>query len=501
MPAELPQVLPEPDRDDLRAHFLRDVSFYSDGAQDISEGGQPWIDASVLADQLVPAHVRIKQSGDNLVLTKATGDAAEAWAEASGLTGRQAAVGASGLVEIEASAGGTHLFEGDELKYTTANLRFEVAVEGVYADGELVAVRGIDTGPGTNLDPGTVLTWTSPRPGCGSTATVWEDSDGEGLSGGRLEETDDEVIDRVIEAKRNPPASGNDAHYQALVKATPGLAVQQAFTHPAILGPGTVAIVFTLSPSEPGGDRLPNAAQMAQAQAWLESQVPHDDQFFICDLLGNDVHLALEVAWQTGADGWADAVPWPPYYAGTAAITVDSVTSAVAFVLERASGSYSGVAQPQAGQTIGFFDEDERAFVPKRIASVTGTGPWTIAIEATNDVSDLTYVPTVGEKAMPWSESLELILPPLLAHFDTLGPGEQVNSFFDAGSRQRRTPQPPKSWPSSVGARVINGVQDLDAVADAELQEPTTPLVALTGQPGVESYLHQLGHVAVYALT
>lgn len=499
MPAELPQVFPEPTRDELRDAYLRDVAFYSDGTQDTNEGTQPFIDGSALADQLVPAYLRIKSSGDNLVLTRATGAAAEQWATSKGLVGRIAAVGASGFVEIEASVGGTTIFAGDELK-TSAGLRFRCATTATYADGDLVPVAGLDTGPATNLAPGTVLTWTAPRPGCASTATVWETQEGEGLTGGRDEESDAEIVARVIEAGRNPPASGNDAHYQALAKATPGLAVQQAFTYPAILGPGTVGLVFTLQPAEAGGARLPSASQRAAVEAWLLEQVPHDDQFFVCELEGNDVDVAMRVAWQTGADGWTDAVPWPPYYSGNDAITVTAASSATSFTLGRVSASYGGVAQPAVGKTIAFYDAAAGTFVRKRILSFTGTGPWVVTVEPSNSVSDLAYVPSVGDKAMPFSASLELVLPPVLAYFDTIGPGEQVASFFDAGTRQRRTPLPPKSWPSSVGARLINGVQDLDAVADASLQLPITPLVCPVGTPGVSSYLHQLGTLAVYAL-
>lgn len=500
MPAEIPQTFPERDRDDLRADYLRDVSFYSNGAQAVSEGSQPWIDGSVLADQLVPVYLRVRDSGENLVLTRATGNAAEQWAASRGLPRRLPATGGQGFVQIAASVGGTTIFAGDEIKDTATGLRFTCSATGTYADEALVPIAGRDVGPATNLAPGTVLTWTAPRPGCASTAPVWEDAAGNGLIGGRNQETDGEIIQRVIDAGAEPAAAGNSAHYVEQVRDTPGLAVQQAFVHPAILGPGTTGIVFTLAPAAPGGDRIPSVAQLGQVEAWLQSQVPHDDQFFLCTLTSSPVDVVLEASWQTGADDWVDVVPWPPYYAGSSAITVTAATSATAFTLGRASGNYAGAVAPLVGQTIAFFDAAARAFVRKRIASFTGTGPWVITVEPTNDVSDLTYVPTVGQRAMPWSASLELTLPPILEAFDKLGPGEQVASFFDAGTRQRRFPAPPKDWPSTLGARLINGVQDLDSVQDAALLEPTTPLTCPVGSPGVESYLLQFRSLAVFPL-
>ena len=53
----------------------------------------------------MPAYLQIKTSGDNLVLTSATGTAVETWATSKGLEGRKAATGASGYVTISASVG------------------------------------------------------------------------------------------------------------------------------------------------------------------------------------------------------------------------------------------------------------------------------------------------------------------------------------------------------------------------------------------------------------
>ena len=39
-------------------------------------------------------------------------------------------------------------------------------------------------------------------------------------------------------------------------------------------------------------------------------------------------------------------------------------------------------------------------------------------------------------------QPLDLLVAPLLAEFDRFGPGEQVASFFDVGTRQRRQPPP-----------------------------------------------------------
>lgn len=496
---ELPGAIDIPDRDRIREDWLRDYRFHGpDGASTV-EGTLPFLEASVFADSVVPVWASVRTAGNNLVLTEAQGEALEQHAVASGLEGRTAPVGATGYVVVDASSGGTTIFVGDELK-NTAQLRYRCTRTDTYADEDLVPVEGIDTGPGTNQDPDTVLTWTSPRPGCGPTALVWTSSEDEGLTGGRDEETDGELLERIILARANPAASGNDAEYQRVAKATPGLPIQATFTVPAILGPGTIGLMATMQPDAPGGSRLPSVAQLATIEAYIKDRFPADDGLFVCTLTGQDVDVSLEVSWQPGANGWVDVAPWPPYYAGASAIVVYTTSSSTTFVLRRTSANYSGVTQPVIGQTFAVYDAAAAKFRRKRILSFTGSGPWTVTCDTTNDASDTSYTPVTGQRISPYSASLDLLIPPILAYFNGLGPGEQVSSFFDEGLRQRRFPMSPGSWPNTIGYKLVNGVQDLSAVSDANLLLPAIPTTTTVGTPGVNSYLLQLRWLAAYEL-
>lgn len=504
MPEQLPPDFPAPDRDLLVEQFKRDVRFYSGGAQSTDEGTQPDIDARVIADQLVPGYQQLLQTSDNLVLTASKGAAAEAWALSKGLPGRIPASGARGFVVVSTSSGGSTIFAGDELVLQGASLRYRCTRTATYLNGKLVPVQAFDTGPATNLAPGAKLLWSSPRPGCNTDAVVWEDPNGDGLTGGRSEETDEEIHERVIDAGRTPAVAGNDAQIQALVKAAGvalGIPVQRAFTYPAILGPATTGIVFTLRPERPGGSRLPSNDQINQVEAWVKGQLPGDDSLFFGILLEDPVDLALNVDWRPQAERWADLVPWPPFYAGTDALVVTAATSATAFSIGRTVGGYVGVPSPVVGQTLAVYDATAKLFRRKRIASVAGVGPWALTCDTTADASDTLYTPVVGQRACPWSESLSLLVAPLLAEFDGFGPGEQVASFFDAGTRQKRQPEPQQTWPSRLGARVINGVQDLPAVNDAQLLDPAPedlPVLTTVGTPGATSYLRTLRRLAVF---
>ncbi len=496
----LPQVIVAPNRDQIRDDYLRDFRFHEGENADTSEGTQPYLDGSALADALINVWAAVQKAGNNVVLTAAQGAACDTWLRVKGLPPRTPPVGASGFVVASASIGGTTLFAGDELR-TTDGVRYRVQVTATYADGALVPVGGFDTGPGTNRAPATVLTWSSPRPGCGPTAVVWADNTGHGLTGGREQESDGEIIARVIEAGRNPPASGNDADYQETAKKTPAVAVQQAFTYPAILGPGTTALVFTMQPATAGASRLPNNAQIEAVETWTKGQMPHDDGAFFCTLVASPVGVALRVSWAEGADGWTDAAPWPPYSDSTG---VDSIASVLgsdpingyACTLARQDGDYSG-QQPLAGQTIALWDSTGQVFAKKRIATVTGSGPWVLTFDATNTASDA-YVPVGGQWAMPWSPSLASVGPAVLGHFDTLGPGEQKASPPDAGQRQKRNPAPPRVWPSVLNNRLTSAVQSVTAIDDAIVVAPVLPHATPVGTRGVLSRLLVLSDLALF---
>src|SRR6476659_199505 len=95
---------------------------------------------------------------------------------------------------------------------------------------------------------------------------------------------------------------------------------------------------------------------MALVQDYVTGQMPGDDSYLPITLLQQLVDVAFDVSWAQGADGWADAVPWPSRYPiGSGAVTVGTVTSAVAFTLVRDNGNYATPA-PVAGMNIAFFD-------------------------------------------------------------------------------------------------------------------------------------------------
>jgi len=475
-------------RDDNRDRFRRDYSLRNPSA-DTGEGGEVWVYASAFADGVAPLYANSATIANGVTRETATGDALITKAREMG-TDKLPATGASGAVQISASAGGTLLQANDEITYR--GKRYHVTVSGLYADGAQVPVIGTDTGPSTNLDPGTVLTWTATRPGCGATAVVVEQADGTGLSGGRLEESDAELRLRLDYIAANPPASGNDAEYQDLVPRTPGLSIQQAFTYIAILGPGTIAICFTLRPATAGGNRIPNATQIAAVAAFLAGQMPGDDGIIVCTLLANAINVNLKVTWAQGAAGWVDAQPWPAYAATQ--VTAAGGSSSTTIIVDNVA------TVPSVGQSFALFDAASGVFRKKKILTVSflAGSTYILTIDTANSASDATYTPYTGQVLCPWSDSLNDLVTPVVSYFDTIGPGEQLSSFFDPGLRQRRSPPNPQFWASSITNRAITDVFDVPSVQDVVLVDPTVPYAAPTGTPGVSAYLTTLKNLAAF---
>jgi uncharacterized phage protein gp47/JayE len=495
---DLPGAMTVPTRDGERDRFRRDYSFH-DPASETTEGTQPWIEASTMADAVMPVYHDVKLVADATDPEKIGGALLTVQAESMGVF-RPVAVGGSGSVTIGASGGGGTIFAGDQL--TALGLTFACSVTNLYFNGDAVPIQGVDTGPATNLPAGTVMTWTSPRPGITATATVFAQLDGSGLSGGRDEATDEEYRKLWNEAKQSRAASGNDGEIQELAETTAGIAVEKAFTVPGCLGPATTCVMFTLKPSTVTSSRLPNPTQVAAVLANVVGSMPADEGIFGALLSSQPVDCTFKVTWDPNGVGWADITTWPAYYSIlTQGIIVNAATDATHFILQTSNSVYTSVVNPLPGQTIGFYDQPFGTFRRKRILTVVGTGPWTIVVDASNGTSDESYTPIAGQRACPWSESLQDLVAPVAATFQALGPGEQFASFFSPGQRQRRSPLSPRSWPNVLTTKRLEESFDAtNSVFDVTIAEPTLPLVTTIGTPGVSSNLMELAYLSAFPL-
>ncbi len=499
----LPDALVVPSRDALASTFTRDVQIAATRGGitiAIADGALANVKAKVFADLMLPVYGEAARQANIGTLDGKSGTELEQEATDSGLPGRLAPAGASGFVVAAGATGGGYVTAGAELRNLATGKRYQSLVSGLYTPGALVAVSGIDTGPSTNVDAGVVLTWTSPPPGIDASAAVFADSDGNGLTGGRDIETDQQIRDRIRAARANPAASGNDAAYQTAAMQTPGVGIAGVFTYPAILGPGSSCLLFLLRPASSGASRVPNNAQIGLVRGYVTGQMPKGDSVTYGTVIEQSTDVTMTVVWSTGIAQWTDGVPWPPYDA-SGTYDVQAVTSATVFTVEYVGGGTAVV--PQAGQTIALFDRTNLVFVRKRILSVVSHEPviahFDIVVDTTDNVSDTQFTPAVGDLVSPWSDSINTLAPLVASYFDGLGPGEQVATFFDQGYRQRRSPPDPQFWPASLTSKILIPILQLSSISDAEIKSPALPAAPTVGTPGVSSNLLVLGKLGIYS--
>lgn len=467
-----------------------------------TDTGQPAVDARAARDMILPLVQNAVTTADTSSLDNRSTADLNAIGAAENVK-RPPAVGASGYVLASTATGGGTIFAGDEWRPKNSKSRWQCAITALYTDGAKVPIVGLDVGPGTNLDAGTEGEWSNPRPGCSASAAVWS----EGLKGGRDQADNEEYKAVIIERRARPAVGANEAAYASLIEdpfAT-GIAVQRAFIWPAILGTGTIGFSFTMRPEAPGGSRIPSSAQLAIMGATLVGTFYGDDGQIAITLAEEAATLKIRATWKKAAAGWASSPIWPPYNGGVGVTVSNAVTIAAAgFRVTSAADADA----PVVGQVIGLFNVTSNvngavtpAFEQKTIESVTevvANRTWDLTFDMTAGASSL-FVPANGALVSPWSDSLNLIVPPIVGYFDAMGPGEMLDPLPDPGRRARRQPENPEAWPSEISNKIDALVQAVDAVRSATLVEPASTETTSTGTLGVLAYLRRLTDLAVYS--
>jgi hypothetical protein len=503
-----------PTRDDIaedarHSWLVRSMQADPDHPADISKGSLPYLVGEVAADVLLPFYSNHDKIERSFVVRGMTGERLERYAKERLSLNEDGSVklpatGGSGYMEAtKIATGGAYMASGTVVRHRPTGTIITVAVSDTYQDGDPIPIVATTTGPDTNIDYDEQLFFDSPPPGVSQTATILSQNDGTGtlvgLTGGRDEETDEELQDRVIEAQSNPPAAGNSAEIVQVAQATPAVPVQKAFVIPAWFGAGSACIAFTLRP-DANATRLPNSTQRGLVAAHLTS-FPTDFNLSIAAVLGQTVEVMLGVTWISGANGWTDITPWPEHIPNDP-VVVDGAASITTGAFRVTTGT--NTMTPEIGQTIAVFSLSEKKFKRKRISAVStvvASRSWTLTFSSDNGASD-TYVPEDGDIISPWSPSINRIPEQIVSYFHTLGPGEQFASFPDPGGRQRRWPLSPEEWPSVIANEgLVTATKASGAIADVEVLAPSTPYTTTVGTPGVSVYLLQLGDLAVFPQT
>lgn len=187
-------------------------------------------------------------------------DTLERWANDLGVP-RKPATFAEGPVELTGS-NGVDVVAGTIVQRADGQ-RFEVLADGTIASGSVIVdVRAQTAGELANSAATTQLSLVSPITGVNSAVEV----DTAGVVGGTDQETDAELLARVLQRMQNPPQGGATADYVRWALEVPG--VTRAWCLREHFGIGTVGVTFAVD-DDPAGP-IPDAGKVAEVQAYID---------------------------------------------------------------------------------------------------------------------------------------------------------------------------------------------------------------------------------------
>ncbi len=213
---------------------------------------------------------------DQLFATTADTENLEIQGAEFGIT-RKAATYAVGNITCTGTAG-TTISEGTQLQTADGQV---YAVDGDTIIGSLgtatVAVTATISGTDGNQAAGATLTFVTPIIGVTSTAIVATG----GLEDGLDEEDDEDLRDRILTRKRQPPHGGAEFDYEMWALEVSG--VTRAWSFPQHMGMGTVGVAFVRD--DDPVTIIPNTTQIAEVKSHI---IEHTD-----DLTGDTVGIPI----------------------------------------------------------------------------------------------------------------------------------------------------------------------------------------------------------------
>jgi uncharacterized phage protein gp47/JayE len=218
----------------------------------------------------------------------------ERWASIWGVR-RTPATRAAGLIVASAQSG-AQVRAGDRLQVDGGDEQYTVRTTALEFGGEIRAnVDAVNFGIVGNQPTSTVLRFLNARAGVAPIATVLP----LGIVGGAEEDTDEELLQALLNRIQKPPAGGNANDYEVWCYEVAG--VTRAWCYPLERGLGTVVLRIMLDevragPIPPGGDLQGN------------SGIPTNGD---CEVVWRYVDIQRPVTADLGPDDSLEIVP--PY--------------------------------------------------------------------------------------------------------------------------------------------------------------------------------------------
>lgn len=244
---------------DIRAELLRDLQNLQPDA-DVTVDSDNYVRATVMASAIEGLYQHQQWIVRQIFPDTADAELLDRHAQLHGIT-RKASAAATGSITFSGTPGSA-IGAGVEAK-TADGLAFVTTAGGNVGGGGTVSLAAQASLPGAtgNVAAATALTLTSPPAGVVSAATV------DSMTGGADTEGDTDLLARLLDVLRNPPAGGNAYDYRRWALEVAG--VESAFVYPLRRGIGKVDVVVVAA-----GDGLPSAQLLADVQAYIDSRRP-----------------------------------------------------------------------------------------------------------------------------------------------------------------------------------------------------------------------------------
>lgn len=365
----------------------------------------------------------------------------------------------------------------------------------VYLD--LVA---IDTGPDTNLDVGTAISWIDPPITAPAVGTMVVNAK---FTGGIEAETDAQYVPRLIFLIRHKPGAGNRAQCVDWVFKAAQNAIDRAWVYGGAWHAGSALIAVAQKRGSTVGPlaRIPTVATMAIVSSYLESVIPVSPGPPAVVALPvvpvtTDLVLSLSMAKDSSA-GWADPEPWPLQNAGSPAVISGLINQGLFHIV---------CAEAPATDTpqLMVWNAAASAFIELSVSSVLLSGVNTYAVTLSGPPTGYTLAD--GDVISPFTEQAPLVAATLTAYMDSLGAGEVIDVSSGSTDDRRgyafRWPKPNEQDPSTAGTAVISYLQDAlgGALSTSQVESVSVSTPPLPADPIDGPGLLVLGTVGIYAI-
>ena len=422
--------------------------------KDSDIGGR--IEMLVEAAYGIHRHVRTVQD-DQFVSDRTSTEALDLHAEAKLRGGRKGPTLATATLGLTVTGtAGSILTIGDALTYEDGT-QYELASGGTMpaAGSMTVDVEAITPGAAGNRDVGETLTFTSPPSGINAEATI-----AVALENGQNQETDGELIARLKDAYRNPPAGGQFSDHRQSARSVEG--VKDAYVYGpstdaptgrrglgffdvAILGPGT------------GSARVPTATVQGNVEDQIEEDRPsatRDFNVFLPTTTAQpiEVNITPEVGFEFDWTKIA-AVVVVSWTASTRTLIVDDEIADFAGAGKRSLKAgdrvlvgVGGAAGSGTGSEVG---------VVESFVDDTPSGQATIVFR-----SAFLVAPVAGGAVEPAGPLTDGLLAAAKAHFDGLGPARGTGA------------DPEQEWDDTLRVNMLAKALAITGVKDVAIASP-----------------------------